>query len=297
MRWFVSRTRCEEACPDGGDVCSYRVAWAINPHMRVGAACPDRARSQHARFVATLKELGAVVEELPFVHGAFDSVFTKDCAIVVERPDGGCDALVARPRFAERLIEQEARAFALTQRGVRVMGAARAPLEGGDVVVCPGARAVFLGHGFRSEIAAGEDLALHLGVDVTMIELRDPRLYHLDMALAVLDDGTALVCPDAVTKRSLAAIEAHPAVRDVVRIPLEEALSFGANLVQVGASIVMAGDAPTAKRALAQRGYRVHRVPLGEFHLAGGSAACLTARVHRQAEAVLEETAPESKAA
>jgi N-dimethylarginine dimethylaminohydrolase len=297
MRYLVSRTRCETSCSEGSDSCAYRVAWAINPHMRVGAACPDRASLQHANLVATLRGLGAHVDEVPFVHGAFDSVFAKDSAVVVEREGGGVDALVARPRFAQRRAEQEARATALLARGIRVLGASRAALEGGDVVMLPGARAAFLGHGFRSEPAAAQDLADLLDADVTCIALRDARLYHLDMALAVLDDGTALVCADAMTPESVAAIEAHPLVSDIVLVPLAEALCFGTNVVQVGAAIVTAADAPATRRALAKRGYRVRRVVLDDFHLAGGSAACLTARVHRQFEAVGEELAPESRAA
>jgi N-dimethylarginine dimethylaminohydrolase len=297
MRYLVSRTRCEDRCSESDDACAYRVAWAINPHMRVGAACPDRATRQHSDLVATLRSLGAHVDELPFVHGAFDSVFAKDSAVVVEREGGGIDAVVARPRFEQRQAEQEARTRALHAHGVRVVGAARTALEGGDVVMLPGARAAFLGHGFRSAPAAAEDLADRLGVDVTCIALRDPRLYHLDMALAVLDDGTALVCAEALANGGLAAIEAHPSVTDVVLVPLAEALSFGTNIVQVGSSIVTAADAPATRRALAARGYRVRRVALDDFHLAGGSAACLSARVHRQVEAVGEDVAPESRAA
>lgn len=296
MRYLVSRTRCESDCPDAGDVCSYRVAWAINPHMRVGAACPERASREHAKLVATLRSLGAHVDEVPFVHGAFDSVFAKDSAVLVERNDDRIEALVARPRFAQRQVEQEARTRALLARGIDVVGASRRALEGGDVVVLPGARRAFLGHGFRSDPDAARDLADLLGAEVTCVALRDPRLYHLDMALAVLDDGTALVCADAIAKESLAAIEAHPCVTDVLRVPLDEALSFATNLVQVGTTIVTAADAPTTQRALRERGLRVRRVSLGEFHLAGGSAACLTARVHRQS-AEPEEVAPESRAA
>lgn len=296
MRYLVSRTRCNSDCADSGDACSYRVAWAINPHMRVGAACPERANRQHGELVATLRSLGALVDEVPFVHGAFDSVFAKDSAVVIERAGGIVEALVARPRFVERQTEQEARTSALVAHGIRVIGTSSAALEGGDVVVLPGAQTAFLGHGFRSDPGAAQDLADLLGADVTCLALRDPRLYHLDMALAVLDDGTALVCTDALTRESVAVLEAHPFVTDVVRVPLDEALRFGTNVVQVGSTIVTAADAPTTRRALGERGYRVRRVRLDDFHHAGGSAACLTARVHRQCAAV-EEAAPESRAA
>lgn len=298
MRYLVSRTQCDPDCSDAGDACSYRVAWAINPHMRVGAACPQRANRQHVELVATLRSLGAQVDEVPFVHGAFDSVFAKDSAVVVERGEGVIEALVARPRFAQRQSEQEARTMALLAHGIRVIGSSSSALEGGDVVVLPGARTAFLGYGFRSDPAAARDLGDLLGADVTCLALRDPRLYHLDMALAVLDDGTALLCTEALTRESVAAIESHPFVTDVVRVPVDEALRFGTNVVQVGTTIVTAADAPATRHALGERGYRMRRVSLDDFHLAGGSAACLTARVHRQTDADAgEETAPESRAA
>jgi N-dimethylarginine dimethylaminohydrolase len=232
-------------------------------------------------LVTALRELGATVTELPFVHGAFDSVFMKDSAVLVRRPgDDAARALVARPRFKERQAEQERRTRALTASGVRVLGTSRAYLEGGDVVVLPGAHGAFLGFGFRSVPQASSDLEDLLGAEVTCLELSDRRLYHLDMALTVLDDGTALVCQEALSRSSLRAIASHHAVREVLHVPFNEALRFGANLVQVGRAIVMAGDAPATEAALGARGYHVVRVRLDEFHLAGGSAACLTARVH-----------------
>ncbi|MEI4878475.1 hypothetical protein, partial [Klebsiella pneumoniae] len=75
------------ACTDHAveDDCRYQVAWQINPHMEVGAVDFSRAHAQHEAYKATLARLGAEVVELPFVHGAFDSVFAKDPALLVER--------------------------------------------------------------------------------------------------------------------------------------------------------------------------------------------------------------------
>jgi N-dimethylarginine dimethylaminohydrolase len=237
---------------------------------------------QHATFVRTLESAGARTLAVPFVHGAYDSVFSKDNAVIVQRPRGSIEALLARPRHAERRIEQRFRANAFASLGVRVSASTDAPLEGGDMVVLPGARAAFLGHGFRSSVDAANDLERFLDREVTCIELRDPRLYHLDMALSVLDDGTALVCDEALTPAALRSVETHPDVAAVVRVPLHEALRFGVNLVQVGRTVIWGADAPTTTRALEDRGYRVQRVALDQFHHAGGSAACLVSRIHRQ---------------
>lgn len=265
--------------------------------MRIGAVRPERAVREHAAFVRALRALGAEVREVPFVHGSFDSVFSKDSAVLVARARS-VTALLARPRYPVRGAEQASRSRALAAIGVRVAGQASVPLEGGDVVMAPGARGAFLGHGFRSDARAARDLERFLERTVTCVELRDPRLYHLDMALSVLDDGTALLCEEALTTEARRAVARHPAVRRVIAVPRSEALGFGTNVVQVGRTVVCAADAPATKAALTDAGYRVRRLRLDQFHLAGGSAACLVARVHARAEVALEiEPAPTSTAA
>ena len=55
--FVLSRPAC--SCAHGDPDCSYRVAWAINPHMRVGAADSKRACAQHAALVRALARAGA----------------------------------------------------------------------------------------------------------------------------------------------------------------------------------------------------------------------------------------------
>ncbi len=245
-----------------------------------------------------LERAGAVVDCVPFVHGAFDSVFSKDNAVIMERRDGRVEALLARPRHVERRVEQEARAASFGALGVAVVATAAESLEGGDIVLQPFGGGAFVGFGFRSARGAAYDLEDFLDREVTGLELCDPRLYHLDMALTVLDDGTALVCEEALTAAAFRQLVAHPAITSILRVPLREALAFGVNLVQVGSTIIWGADAPLTTRALQARGYLVQRTELGQFHLAGGSAACLVSRVHQQRSAASRgDRAPESTAA
>jgi N-dimethylarginine dimethylaminohydrolase len=253
--------------------CRYRVAWSINPHMQIGAVDFARAAAQHDAFVGLLVQLGADVTRLPFVHGAHDSVFAKDNAIVVDE----C-ALLARPRYTERVAEQAARARSLEALGITVLSTARAALEGGDVVMLPGLQGALLGYGFRSERAAASELSHFIDAPVTALRLVDPRLYHLDMAVAVLDDGTAIVCEDALSGSSRA--ELRKMCFDVISVSVDEALSFGVNLVQIGREVILGGRSRAVIAGLEERGYRVHVPELDQFHVAGGSAACLVARRH-----------------
>ncbi|RKH27364.1 amidinotransferase [Corallococcus praedator] len=274
----VSQVRCEKDHVRSRD-CAYQVAWNINPHMRVGAVAWRRACSQHRAFLRTLREAGAGFFELPFVHGAYDSVFAKDNAVLVSQ-EGELRALLATMRHGQRRGEQSARARWLSARGFDVIEPGRVHIEGGDVAMLPQGRGALLGWGQRSTPRAAGVLEAFLDAPVTPLELCDPYLYHLDTALTVLSDGTALVCPEAFTPESLRTLSRTEGIQQVVPVAREDALAFGLNLVEVGNTVIVGARVPRVEALLRGLGRRAVSVKLDQFHLAGGSAACLVARVH-----------------
>ncbi len=280
-RLFVSALACADH--EHAAACRYQVAWAINPHMVRGSVDFRIAERQHAGFLAALAATGAHVTELPFVHGAFDSVFVKDPVLLIERGERRY-ALLARPRFHERARERAARAERLRSMGYELIAAdAGPPWEGGDLVMSPSRNALFLGHGFRSSRYARRWIERAIELPVYALELVDPRLYHLDMALAMLPDGTAVACSSALTRDAMRALERAPGVTDVVAVSRRDALAFGLNWVAIGNTIVCGARVPGIERIVRARGYHYVVAPLDQFHLAGGSAACLVAVVHHDA--------------
>lgn len=283
---IVSAVGClHGAHPGAADpsACAYQVAWSINPHMRIGAVDHAAARAQHARLSATLRRLGTEVRALPFVHGALDCVFAKDNAVLVS--DGAsARALLGRPRHPERAAEQSARAASLAAHGFVVERAGDLPLEGGDVVALPIGGAL-VGCGPRTCAEACRGLARFLDTEVFALPLRDPALYHLDTAVAVLHDGTALVCREAFEVSALETFGSlidRGLLRRIITVPYAEALSFATNVVEVGGAIVTGtstAEAPVTNSALRALGRWVIELPLDQFRLAGGSAACLVATV------------------
>jgi N-dimethylarginine dimethylaminohydrolase len=289
----LSALRCDKTHTRSRD-CAYQVAWSINPHMKVGAVDWRRARAQHRALERALLAAGARLFELPFVHGAFDSVFAKDNALLHER-GGRRRALLASMLYGERRSEQRARARVYDRQGFEVIDAPPDPFEGGDLAMLPGARGALLGYGQRSSARAAAALERFLDAPVTPLELCDPHLYHLDTALTVLSDGTALVCTEAFTPAALQTLEETEGIRRVLGVPREEALGFGLNLVEVGDSVLVGAQAPRVEALLRSLGRRAVRVRLDQFHLAGGSAACLVSRVHRPEPVVRREAAPEAQ--
>lgn len=255
--------------------CGYQVAWAINPHMVIGSANLRRATGQHAGLLRTVRALGATVTVLPFVHAAFDSVFAKDNALFVRRGDR-TSAILAAPRHDVRRAEQDERARALDCRGIAVQ--ATAAFEGGDICMLPGGRAALLGIGPRSRRAAIRPLQDFLAMPVVPLELVDPALYHLDTALTVLADGTALVCDDAFSFASLRALRSLPL--RLISVSRAAAMQLALNVVEIGDTIVTGTLDGEVSGALRRLGRRVVYTPLDEFQRAGGSAACLLAPIH-----------------
>jgi N-dimethylarginine dimethylaminohydrolase len=274
--FVLSALRC--ARPHGErDGCEYRVAWSINPHMRIGAVDFGRATRQAAALRGVLAREGASIVEVPFVHGAYDSVFTKDVALLVQQGRRR-RALLARQRHEVRARERDARSRALADLGFEPTGGAPAVWEGGDVVLGDGW--ALLGFGPRSERAAGDWLARELDVPVLSLELVDPRLFHLDMAACLLPSGRLLVCEEALAPAALRLLRAELRSHEIVPVTMDDALAFGLNLVPIGDAVVAGATVPRVEQTLREGGLRPIAVPLGEFHAAGGSAACLVARVH-----------------
>jgi len=284
MMLIVSRPRC---AVQHDEDCAFQVAWEINPHMRIGAADCARAIEQHAQFVRSLRASGARVLQLPFMHGAFDSVFMKD-SVVLREDRNGIRVLPATAKFSQRASEPGVRAQQLAHAGVAVEAALPVLLEGGDVVVGNGV--AVMGYGVRTELAAAAHLERFLGCEVVPVRLRDPDLFHADVALTMLSSGAMVLCEEAFDRASLQALARIRSARTVA-ISKAEAMRFSLNIVEVGGTIVTGTPSAPMETVWRSLGYDVVVSPLDQFQLAGGSAACLVARVHEDVSSTAQSIA------
>ena len=246
--------------------------------MKIGGADPTKACAQHAGLVRALRGAGARVLRVPFMHAAYDSVFMKDSTILAER-DGQARALPTTFRHPERRLESAARAQHLARAGFAVARPLATSLEGGDVHVIAHRGLALLGHGVRSERASSKGLSQFLGHGGVPLELRDANLFHLDTALTVLSDDTLVYCRDAFTPAALRTLEALR-FRQLRAVSFREAMRFSINVVEVGDAVVTGTESAEMTALWRSLGRRVITAPLDQFHLAGGSAACLVSRVH-----------------
>lgn len=248
------------------------VRYAINPWMDPAAPFdPERAQAQWRQLRDTLVGLGHDVAVLPARPDLPDLVFAANGALVL-----GDRALVARFAHAERRPEADLHRRWLHDRGITTVDATGSCEGEGDLLVV--GRRVLVGHGFRSQPSAAADVATLTDREVVPVELVDPRYYHLDTALGVLDDHTIVWHPPAVAPAAADRLRAlYPTAIEVDR---HDAELLGCNLVSDGRHVVVPAGVDRLLHDLTRHGFDPVTVDLSELRLAGGGPKCCVAEHH-----------------
>jgi N-dimethylarginine dimethylaminohydrolase len=247
----------------------FAVDYAINPWMDPSNPVDTgRAMRQWEQLRATFTSLGHTVHTITPVAGLPDMVFAANGAFVA---DG--KVLGARFRHPERAAEGPAYQRWFADQGYQVIAPPRVINEGeGDLVFA--GRAILAGHGFRTDRRVSEELAELYGLPVVSLRLVDPRFYHLDTALTVLDSGTAAYYPAAFDDAGRAALASHFA--QLIEAKDEDAEVLGLNAVSDGRHVVLPAQATGLAGQLAAAGFEPIGVDLSEFLKAGGGPKCCT---------------------
>lgn len=257
----------------------FEVTYAINPWMDPSNPV-DTARAQLQWEVLrnTYLSLGHRVDVIEPVAGQPDMVFAANGGLVV-----GGRAYGAQFRFAERSAEAGAYADWLAAQGIPVTQPGHTNEGEGDFLAL--GRMILAGTGFRTSLAAHIEAAKTLDRPVVSLELVDPRFYHLDVAIAVLDDGNGdtpadiAYYPGAFSKHSQRTLQ--DLFPDAIVCTEQDARVLGLNAVSDGRHVVLPAAATGLAESLHGRGYVPVPVDLGEFLKSGGSVKCCTMELHR----------------
>jgi N-dimethylarginine dimethylaminohydrolase len=247
----------------------FAVTYAINPWMRPGAPVdPGRALRQWAALRAAYESLGHSVATIEPEAGLPDMVFAANGATVI-----GGTVLGVRFRYPQRAGEAAAYLSWFRSHGYAPVHEPVSVNEGeGDILVA--GETVLAGYGFRSDEAAAGELAAVFGRRVVSLRLVDPRFYHLDTALCVLDRSTAMYYPAAFDDAGRAALSS--VFDELIEAKDEDAEVLGLNAVSDGRHVVLARQATGLARSLAGRGFEPVPVDMSELLKAGGGAKCCT---------------------
>jgi N-dimethylarginine dimethylaminohydrolase len=264
----VARPRRYLMCPPE----HFAVSYAINPWMDVTLGV-DRtlAMRQWETLRATYLALGHEVELITPQPGLPDMVFAANGGLVVEGR-----ALGARFTHAERRPEGPAYLAWLTGAGLKDVAEPVHVNEGeGDFLVL--GDLILAGTGFRTDPGAHHEVQELFGIPVLSLQLVDPRFYHLDTALAVLDDTDVAYYPEAFSPGSLAVLQRL--FPEAVLANEQDATVLGLNAVSDGLNVVLPSAATDLADQLRARGYNPVGVDLSELLKAGGSVKCATMEI------------------
>jgi N-dimethylarginine dimethylaminohydrolase len=135
---------------------------------------------------------------------------------------------------------------------------------------------ILAGTGFRTTHAAHARAQEVFGRPVITLQLVDPRFYHLDTALCVLNDTVAYL-PEAFSAGSQAVL--RRLFPDAVLATPSDAEVLGLNAVCDGLNVVLPAQVGRLAEDLHARGYQVIGVDLSELRKAGGGPKCCTLEV------------------
>jgi N-dimethylarginine dimethylaminohydrolase len=253
----------------------FTVEYAINPWMDTTVPVdPALALKQWQLLRDTLTDLGHQVHVLDARPGLPDMVYAANGAFSV-------DGTVYGARFKHPQRAAEAAAHQLFYAGGPWTFADPVHVnEGeGDFAYLPAAYGglILAGHGFRTDPAAHAEAQEVLGRPVISLKLVDPAFYHLDTALAALDDRNITYYPEAFSAMSQRVL--RQLFPDAVIADRADAEAFALNLVSDGRHVILNTESTAMAEKVRAAGYTPLHVELSELKRGGGSVKCAVAEL------------------
>lgn len=250
----------------------FEVSYSINPWMDPDAPVDQvRALRQWEALRAAYEALGHRVEVIDPVPGLPDMVFAANGGVI----HGG---RAMAPNFTHRQRQPEGDAYRAWFEAAGLSPAVQASEQNegeGDILTIGGL--MLAGTGFRTSREAHREVSRFFDVPVISLELVDPRFYHLDTALAVLDDATIAYYPGAFSAASNAELERL--FPHAIRASERDAEAFGLNAMSDGKHVVLSAGAVGLHEQLRAHGFVPIGVDTSELLKAGGSAKCCTLEI------------------
>jgi N-dimethylarginine dimethylaminohydrolase len=250
----------------------FAVDYAINPWMDTDNPVDTAvAVAQWEHLRDTYLRLGHVIDLVAPVPGLPDMVYAANGGLILNGT-----AVVARFKYPQRQHESIAYADWMRSQGYTPVQTQHVNEGQGDLL--PAGETILAGTGFRTDPRAHAEIAEIFGRPVVSLQLVDPRFYHLDTALSVLDDATIAYYPPAFTESSRAQLETL--FPDAIVVESADAYVFGLNVVSDGRHVVYPAAAVGFAELLTQAGFEPIGVEMSELLKGGGSVKCCTLEVY-----------------
>jgi N-dimethylarginine dimethylaminohydrolase len=251
----------------------FTVSYRINPWMHPeDPTDTSLAVRQWEELYRIYLDLGFDVELIDPIEGLPDMVYAANGGFTLDGIAYG-----AKFQYDERGPEGPAYMDWFRSHGFKVAEPVSVNEGEGDFLLV-GER-ILAGTGFRSDAGSHDELRRIYGREVVTLKLIDPSFYHLDTAIAVLDDSNVAYLPKAFDEASLEIIRRlYP---DAVVVNDADAAVLGLNSFSDGKNVVIASRAAGFEASLRERGYNPIGVDLSELLLGGGGVKCCTLELRR----------------
>jgi len=251
----------------------FTVSYQINPWMNPGHPTnTDLAVQQWQTLYDTYIDLGFEVHLIEPIDGLPDMVYAANGGFVIDGKAYG-----ALFTFDERKAEGPAYMDWFAANGFDVADPQHVNEGEGDFLLV--GENILAGMGFRTSVHSHRELAELSGRNVVSLNLINPSFYHVDTAIAKLDDDNIAYLESAFDEPSLEKLRAlYP---DAILATEEDAAVLGLNSYSDGYNVVIATRAKDFERQLKERGYNPIGVDLSELLLGGGGVKCCTLELRR----------------
>ncbi|HEV3233436.1 MAG TPA: arginine deiminase-related protein [Candidatus Dormibacteraeota bacterium] len=248
----------------------FGIEYEINPWMKVrNPVDREQASKQWQDLYLSYRRLDQTIDLVEPRPGQPDMVFTANAALVHDRK-----AVLSHFAYPERQGEEPFWWAALYDRGFEMkLLPGGVAFEGAGDALFVGDR-LFAGYGFRTDIEAHRLIGEALDVEVVSLELVDPRFYHLDTCFCPLTRDVVMYAPDAFAPASARTIRQR--VAHVIEVPIDVAVAFACNAINVGGRVLSSQGVESLKHDLKHAGFSVLPLPMTEFIKAGGGVRCLS---------------------
>jgi len=260
----------------------FTVSYRINPWMEPANPTDTAvALQQWQTLYDTYIALGHEVQLIDPIPGLPDMVYTANGGFVIDGVAYG-----AKFRFQERVPEAPAFMEWFRGNGFEVVEPREVNEGEGDFLLV--GDTILAGTGFRSTGDSHREVGEVFDKEVVSLNLVDPRFYHLDTAISVLDPvqgpggverANIAYLPSAFDERSQAILaERYP---EAILVDDADGAVFGLNSASDGLNVFISPRAKGFEAQLRERGYNPVLVDLSELLLGGGGIKCCTLELRR----------------